>query len=197
MSPPHDHATSIRSRSVLREAWLRDAVEHLRPLFDLPDVHLPASIPVSVGWPYGRRQATGQCWGSEAAHDRKPHIFVSPALSTRPEVLNVLAHELCHAADDCEHGHRGPFARIARGIGLEGPMRATRPGHQLQERLNAISRQLGRYPHGALEIRDRPAAPTRLIRVECPHCGYLVRTTAKWLAVGPPRCPDGYDMEAV
>jgi hypothetical protein len=29
---------------------------------------------------------------------------------------------------------------------------------------------------------------------ECPCCGYTVRTTHKWIAVGAPRCPSGTEM---
>ena len=39
---------------------------------------------------------------------------------------------------------------------------------------------------------------TRLIKVFCPDpgCGYTVRTTAKWLAVGTPTCVCGEEMVA-
>lgn len=36
---------------------------------------------------------------------------------------------------------------------------------------------------------------TRLVRCECPKCGYLVRTTRKWLDIAVPTCPvDGAEM---
>jgi hypothetical protein len=40
---------------------------------------------------------------------------------------------------------------------------------------------------------------TRLLRVECsntecPAYGYTVRTSAKWLTIGAPKCPMGHDM---
>lgn len=30
---------------------------------------------------------------------------------------------------------------------------------------------------------------TRLIKVECPACGYIIRVTRSWLLVGVPYCP--------
>jgi hypothetical protein len=32
-------------------------------------------------------------------------------------------------------------------------------------------------------------------KVTCGHCGYTVRTTAKWLEIGMPRCPEGQEMQ--
>lgn len=38
--------------------------------------------------------------------------------------------------------------------------------------------------------RDEPRRQTcRLLKVECPTCGYVVRTTRKWLDRGAPICP--------
>lgn len=30
--------------------------------------------------------------------------------------------------------------------------------------------------------------PTRLIKCACPNCGYVIRTTRKWMATGLPWC---------
>jgi hypothetical protein len=34
---------------------------------------------------------------------------------------------------------------------------------------------------------------TRLIKVSCKDCGYVMRITRKWLAVAVPECPSGCD----
>jgi hypothetical protein len=70
--------------------------------------------------------------------------------------------------------------------------------------------QLGQYPHGAITGRgeilvpptepgdkpiilrpdDRPKKQsTRMLKAECPECGYTIRLTKKWADVGLPRCP--------
>jgi uncharacterized paraquat-inducible protein A len=33
---------------------------------------------------------------------------------------------------------------------------------------------------------------SRMVKAECPRCGYIIRTTRKWMyAVGMPMCPCG------
>jgi hypothetical protein len=201
-----------------REAWLTSAVAQLAPQFASLGSPLPPTR-VSVGWPGGRNPAStiGQCWAPSAASDGVQQIFISPMLIDPPDVLAVLTHELCHAADGCEHGHKGLFARLARGIGLEGKLTATHAGDDLKARLNTLSTELGAYPHAAISLRSRGASPrvpgkpedpttpdrahppqtTRMIKCACPMCGYTARTTRKWLdAAGAPICPtDNETME--
>jgi hypothetical protein len=38
-------------------------------------------------------------------------------------------------------------------------------------------------------IKRSRAITTRLLRVACLQCGYTVRVTRKWLAIGSPLCP--------
>lgn len=40
------------------------------------------------------------------------------------------------------------------------------------------------------------AATTRLRKAECPACGYIVRVSRKWLAMGLPTCACGATMES-
>ena len=47
-------------------------------------------------------------------------MFVSPYLADAIEVAAVLVHELIHVFDNCRNGHKGPFRKIAKKIGLEG-----------------------------------------------------------------------------
>lgn len=39
------------------------------------------------------------------------------------------------------------------------------------------------------EAEPAPKSAQRLLKVACPVCGYLVRTTRVWLAKGAPICP--------
>jgi hypothetical protein len=182
------------ARIETREAWLLAAVDHLRSDLRFVGAELPERLQISVGFPRGRRRAIGQCFASEVAVDGRNHLFISPALDDPVDVLGALVHELIHAADDCASGHRRFFARIARDIGLRGPMHATHPGEELLARLNELAAQLGPYPHGALKLEDLERQSTRLIKATCEHCGYVVRVTRIWLAVGPPHCPAGIPM---
>lgn len=126
-------------------------------------------------------------------------IFVSPVLEDVDKILATLVHEMVHAVDDCQSGHKGNFAKIAKALGLEGKMTATHAGEALAERLTEIAADLGEFPHAALsgetDGADGPKKQgTRMVKVECPSDGYIVRTTEKWLAVGTPSCPCGEEM---
>lgn len=181
-----------------REEWLIAAVAALDAVvFANHDIDLPP-VRVSVGWPGGRGRkdmVIGQCWKSVAATDEVPQLFISPVLDDAARVLDVLAHELIHAVDDCTSGHRGAFARIAKAIGLEGKMTATVAGPELAGLLAGIVEEIGAYPHAALSNAVPADGPkkqgTRMLKAECPEgSGYNVRLTQKWLdEVGAPICP--------
>lgn len=184
-----------------REAWLVAAVEALAPLFaEKAGKRLP-KVRVSVGWPGGRgrkNSVIGQCWATGAAEDKVAQIFVSPVLNDVPKVLATLVHELVHAVDDCQSGHKGEFVKVAKAVGLTGKWTATVAGEELAETLDALhSKTLGKYPHAALANVDGADGPkkqgTRMLKVVCAEASedpYLVRMTRKWLdAYGAPSCP--------
>ena len=121
----------------------------------------------------------------------------------------TLRHELVHAAG--RRGHGKEFKALAVELGLTGPMTATIASPELLDFINwTLLPQLGRYPHGAItewgEIVVPPTEPgdkpiilrpddrpkkqyTRMLRAECPECGYTIRLTQKWADVGLPTCP--------
>jgi len=188
------------SAELTREGWLALAVEALRPVFAEIKVDLPASVAVSCGFPGGApiRKTLGQCWKTAAANDGRSHLFVTPIICDSETVLGVLVHELIHAVDDCQSGHKGAFAKMARALGLEGKLTATRVGAELAVKLAEIIDAIGPYPHAGLSLEAKPTKTqgTRMLKVECPSCGYIVRTTAKWLELGTPTCVCGEQMEA-
>ena len=122
-------------------------------------------------------------------------LFISPVLTDGARVLDVLSHELIHAVDDCQHGHKGPFAKLAKSIGLTGKMTATVASDELVTKLTELVEELGLYPHAELARSGGSHEPkkqgTRQIKVECGEgSGYIVRMTRKWIEeVGTPICP--------
>lgn len=50
---------------------------------------------------------------------------------------------------------------------------------------------------GEAETTGPKKQSTRMLKVHCPECGYTVRTTQKWLDVGPPLCPQHAAMVIV
>lgn len=153
-----------------------------------------------------------------SANDTTWTIFVSPLLSDGREALIVLAHEMVHVAVGTEEGHGKVYAHAGEAVGLEGKPTTMAPGAALEAELLLLAEELGEYPHVALDLSkvhtrvpvgpDGTPAPGPRVRVttgpavqtnrhmKCvcmnEHCdarGYLVRTSARWLAVATPRCP--------
>ena len=105
-------------------------------------------------------------------------------------MLATLTHELVHAVDDCQNGHKAPFKRIATSVGLEGKMTATHAGERLNAQLVELAESLGTYPHSLLTPPDPKKRPgSRLLKCSCSACGYTVRVTRQWLDTGAPICP--------
>jgi hypothetical protein len=180
-------------------------------------------VSVGFGYGAKRESAKllGQCWSGLASTDGFPHVFISPEMGDTMEVLRTLLHELIHGALDSpegiQDGHTKRFAEIATRLGFEGKMTETPASVGLQAELFTVAAALGDYPHGALDVamanvpvpvpvgsdphgprtrtRTGPNRQTnRHIKIKCPCCGYVVRTTAKYLALGLPRCPSGTEM---
>jgi hypothetical protein len=187
-----------------RESWMQAGVDAMRPWFPegttVPEVH------VSIGWPGGRgnKQAVvGQCWMGSTVEDGHPAIFVSPVHRDAWEVLETLLHEMVHASG--ARGHRGEFVKVARAVGFVAPWKSTPSSPELKARLEKLAGELGEFPHsrvnsagGLLGIGPErpPVQSTRMIKVECPECGYTLRTTRKWLDIAVPQCPvEGEQME--
>jgi hypothetical protein len=190
-----------------REEWLMAASGRLRSLFEEKGFLFPPSLRVSCGWPLraqrlsrGGSHAIGQCWPQRASEDGSHEIFISPQIDDPCAVLATLVHELVHAADDCQNGHRGPFRKMAISLGLSGPMRSTCAGPELRERLNVLSSHLGQYPHARLDgTQLNKKKATRLIKVVCERssCRYAFWTTRMWLDVGTPTCVCGSRMSEI
>lgn len=185
-----------------REEWLNRAVNHLRSHFADAGITLPRTIRVSCGWPSRRatsrsRRTIGQCFPTAMAADKVPQLFISPVLAEPTAVLTVLAHELVHAADDCSSGHRGEFVRMAKAVGLVAPWTATTASEELQLVLERMAAELGEYPHAELVPSNKIKKDgTRMLKIECRDCGFVARTTRKWIDdVGLPTCACGGEFE--
>lgn len=182
-----------------REEWLNKAVVRLNEMIaEKTELKPSKKVLVSVGFPQNDRKGAiiGQCWPTSTGSG-KHHIFITPREGRAVEVLDTLLHELVHAADNCENQHKGPFVKAVRALGLEGKPTATFAGKELRKELKAIAAELGKYPHTRLSPLDVvPKQTTRMLKVECPECGCVVRMTRKWLdEAGAPTCACGNQME--
>lgn len=176
-----------------REEWLVDLIEKLRPMFSEAGLEIPA-VRISCSWPSRSiRKRLGECWFGKAAADGSRQMFITPLRDESAEVAEIVVHELIHGCLPDGTGHKKPFKDAMKRIGLEGRAIATTAGPELRERLNTLCLALGDYPHAALSLADAPGKKqgTRMLKLECPQCGYVVRTTAKWLDAGLPVCVCG------
>lgn len=190
-----------------REAWLKAVARRLSPLFREWGHPLPFNIRMTCGFPSTRlligqkNQRIGECWHAQSSKDSHVEIMISPVLDDPMKVAGVLAHELIHAACGPDVGHKGPFRKIAKKLGLEGRMTATTEGAAFKQMMQPILDDIGPYPHAALNAAKRVRSEykkqgTRLIKAECSDCGYTVRVTRKWVDdVGVPHCPEHGPME--
>ncbi len=184
-----------------REEWLNQALLELQAhVFVASGVawREDVKIRVSCGWPSSKalslkHRTIGTCHTREQSKDKVNEIFVSPYVDESLEVLATEAHEIIHALDNCKSHHKGFFLTTMKQIGLEGKPTATHAGTELITRLNGIIEKIGTYPHATLDpaIKDKKQS-TRLVKAECPECGYVIRTTRKWIdEAGLPTCPCG------
>lgn len=169
----------------------------MAPWFDgMPGVR------VSVGFTSAGRRSNriGECWAPECDEEGRCHIFIHPALVDPVAVASTLAHELIHAAIGIDKKHGPVFKKAALRIGLAGKMRSTTAGPVFVEKVAAILDEIGAYPHGALKpgASTRRKQGTRMLKLMAPDCcGYVVRTTQKWIDEGMPLCPHSTPMERV
>jgi hypothetical protein len=184
-----------------RESWLNRMAIGMAPLFEALDAPLPARIRVAIGFTSrgAKGKAIGECWDNRCSGDGHFEIFIRPDLAHAPDAMPaqiaaILAHELVHAAVGIAAGHGKAFKRIAVGLGLVGPMRATTPGDAFLAVIAPILIAAGPLPHARLDTGGETTRPkkqgTRLLKCECEACGYTVRIARKWLeTVGAPLCP--------
>jgi hypothetical protein len=188
-----------------REQWLQAALEGVRPLFKSAGYTIPKKIRVSCGYPATggtrlKNKRIGECHPADNSADHSFEIFIhpqqaDPILPDGSGVLETLVHEIGHATVGLEHGHKAPFARFCKAVGLDGKPTATQASENLIKQLQEVETNLGPYPHAALQVSGKKQG-TRLLAVRCTQCECVVRMTAKWLdEVGPPTCGCGAPMQ--
>lgn len=184
-----------------RESWLNRVAVGMAPLFEALGAPLPCRVRVAIGFTSrgAKGRAIGECWDNRRSGDGHFEIFIRPDLAHAPDAMPaqiaaILAHELVHAAVGIAAGHGKAFKRVAVGLGLVGPMRATTPGDAFLAAVAPILAATGPLPHARLDTGGETTRPkkqaTRMLKCECEACGYTVRTARKWLeTTGAPLCP--------
>lgn len=150
-----------------REEWLVKAGVKLASLLKEKAGLTVPEYYVSVGFPKGQRgrhRAIGQCFYGVQSADGKPHVFICPS---QVDPLHILLHEQIHAALPVGVGHKGAFADACRKVGLVKPWTATTPGPELADTFAGILKEVGDYPHAALDMKTIKKQTTRMRLFEC------------------------------
>src|SRR3546814_4531070 len=150
----------------------------MAPLFAALDAPLPARIRGAIGFTSSGRKgkAIGEYWDNRRSADGHFKIFLRPDLAHAPDAMPariaaILEHELVHAAVGIPAGHGKAFKRIALGLGLVGPMRATTPSEAFLAAVAPILDAVGPLPHARLAPDGESTPPTkpktRMLKSEC------------------------------
>ncbi len=195
--PPFENYTPVpsliapRAKHATREAWLDAFVSGSRKIFADAGYTLPDNIKISIGFPSvsalsARKQRLGECWSG-----KETHIFISPVLDDAARIAGITTHELVHAAGFSKHNKT--FATCGAAVGLEGKPANMDAGPMWLDLHDALMRDLGPLPHHKIDTSkpEKKKQTTRLLKCECPDCGFTFRTTAKWIeGKSELTCPD-------
>ena len=185
-----------------REQWLSTAMEKMAERYLVKPAHkLPPKVAVSCGIPAGSLRAIGQCWCPSTSSDGTTHIYICPTQDDPVEILHVLLHEMVHAAVGVKEKHGPAFGRLARFLGMEGPLTSTTPSDALRSELEGLSDVLGPYPHSAVS-KSKPKKPKdpkpkkiKLLPGGGRFPGYEVWVAEDQLeSYGPPLDPSGQPL---
>ena len=174
-----------------REAWLALVARHVEnELFKQNGI--PCNpFKVSTGFPHGGSslKRIGECWFGTATKDNVAQVFINPIIEESARAIDILIHEMIHVAYPTS-GHKGEFKKAALKVGLEGKMTATTAGPELSAWIKGIIEIVGEYPHAQIMLSGRKKQTTRMVKMECIYCGYIARTSQKWLdEAGALICP--------
>ena len=173
------------AKQITREEYLAKATKELgRLVFKPAGYELPETA-VSCSWPGGRsdrKKTIGQCWPRAASAAKVNEIFISPMIEDSADAIDILAHELVHAVDDCQNGHKAAFVKICKDIGLtKGKPTSAGAGEELRATIEKIVTKIGQYPHKKLSAGSHiKKQTTRMIKVECGDCGAVFRMSRMW-----------------
>lgn len=179
------------------------------PLFKKNCYVLPLNVKVSIGL-QKHKKAIGSTYRPGIGSGYY-HIFIAPKIAKDAYlVFTTLIHEAIHTL---YFNHLIGFSTCAKAVGLLKPWTATTGSDKLEEDITQwledkeikwyepglkdiietipIGRP-GDSPGGTRPIGSPPTQTARMIRLICPDCGYIVRTSRSNITTkGFPVCPCG------
>ena len=94
----------------------------------------------------------GECWPRAQSDLNVNKIVINPLVSDGTMVLGILAHELLHAADDCESKHGTQFTVMSKLIGFSGGKHSAPQSGEAKAAIAEIAASLGPYPRHASRV---------------------------------------------
>jgi len=180
------------SLAAQREAWLTKATKMIATKWAKLGVTVPADVALSCGFPGGGSvfRRIGECWPRGRSGKGVNQIFISPVLEATKMVLDVLGHELLHAADDCKSGHGAGFTKLSVMVGYSGGKHSAATSVAAKEFIALMSVRLGAYPHGAVKlVKKEKKSSNGLHKFFCEEHGDVLYSTSKMVDVhGVPKC---------
>lgn len=175
-----------------REEWLTAALALIRP-------HAPgiaSRIRVACGFPstFRRSGTLAESWPSEASGDATFEVLISPTVALPVEVFPLLLAQALHSLPGAMSRDSATWRAACLDAGLvpaDDGWKSVTAGPAVWETFGSGLEALGAYPHAEIAAGTRKVQATRMLKLSCPTCGYIVRTTSKWLATGVPTCHDG------
>ena len=161
-----------------REQWLNEAANLI--WHEILEPHTAQQKPkfrVSVA-PLAQ-STLGQCHVTAISEDQTNEIFIAAHTNDSMTILATLQHELIHASDDCQSGHKNHFAKLARMSGLEGKLTQTHASTELNQRLQTIVDLLDIIPHANLTIPPKQKGRNNN-KITCNACGFQANLSRKW-----------------
>ncbi len=155
------------------EAWLSEAVELFKPVFskagfELPKVNVLCGFGVNGYKPSRQKNNIAECHPRKYSKDEANDIYITPILDYPTYVLEVLAHELIHAINDCRDSHGPLFQDIAKAIGHPDYRYAQLKDVMAFEGImRNMAMQLGRYPRTGVTY---PKAFSNMGPTQETHC---------------------------
>lgn len=198
-----------------RELWTAALVDAMRPTFQERGYPLPANIRATIaftsqGWRGKRR---GECWLPEASADGAVEIMVHLCETDPVRILNILTHELCHAAQGKIANERGKpkqagghgriWKEVAAALDLKPAMKTNAKGKEVEQWQYALGdanglwgtwakpllEAAGAMPHAALaefvkKEKDAAKQSARMLKFKHQDCGGLDEGAYIWRASG-------------
>jgi len=162
-----------------REEWCLRVIDAVTPILAEYDIEMQGDREIRISIAKVKGNEGGYCVNSSASHDgRVNHIVISTRLEKPEHIVHTIVHEMMHAYDDCNSGHRGRWKRWANILQMQ-----TKGWDSSPMLLDIIGRVLMKVgipvEHRSTKTRAPKQRETSQIRYVCQVCAGFARVPRK------------------